>query len=142
MVQHATAFKEGAAPGGVNVKIVQSPEDSYWSDVWLKKPFTCVQWNGRPDDQALSIVYLSDAPWNESHYKSDKLDGMIKGARGQSDADRKQTYADVQKLLIDTAIRPIPVHLPVTVGLRDRVGGIQAHPGNWLLVYDAYLKDA
>ncbi len=142
MVEYATAFKQGAAPGGVNIDIVQSPEDSYWSDVWLKKPFTCVQWNGRPDDQALSIVYLSDADWNESHYKSDKLDSLIKGARGQTEADRKQSYADVQKMLIDLAIRPIPVHLPVTVGLRDRVGGIKPHPGNWLLVYGAYLKDA
>ena len=61
MVQMAVAFKESAAPAGIRVKIQRVPEDAFWSDVWMVRPFTTVWWDGRTPDEAFSVVYKSDA---------------------------------------------------------------------------------
>jgi peptide/nickel transport system substrate-binding protein len=143
MVEFAVAFRELAAPAGLNVEIQRQPEDSYWSEVWLKEPFTTVGWNGRNPDEALSVVYLSDADWNESRYQNPEFDDLVVRARGLADLEeRKEAYGRVQQILIEDAPRPIPVFKPIFGAHRDRVGGFQAHPNNWLLLHDAWLADA
>jgi peptide/nickel transport system substrate-binding protein len=102
----AVAFKEKAEPAGIRVNIQREPADAYWAKVWLVVPFTTVFWFGRPPDQALSIVYPSDASWNESYYKNPELDELIIRARGQADLEeRKQTYKEIQCLLVDEVPR-------------------------------------
>ncbi len=142
MVEAAVAFKESAAPAGIRVTIQQHSEDVYWSTVWMVESFTMVSWNGRPPDQALSLVYLSDTPWNETYISIPELDELIIRARGETDLEqRKQTYAEVQRILIDDASRIIPVFRPVFEGLRDNVRGVSAHPNNWLYLHEAWLAD-
>jgi peptide/nickel transport system substrate-binding protein len=142
MDETAVAFKESAAPAGIRVTIERHPEDVYWSNVWMVEPFTMVSWNGRPPDQALSIVYLSDAPWNETGIKNPELDALIIKARGQLTVEeRKKTYAEVQRILIDDASRIIPVFRPVFVGMRDNVRGVEAHPSTWIYLQEAWLSD-
>lgn len=142
MVEMATAYKELAQEVGVTIDIVQAPEDSYWSEVWLTEPFTTVAWNGRNPDQALSIVYLSDADWNEAYYQNADLDSMIAAARGQEFDERKETYGKIQQLLVDEAVRLVPVFRPTLVAVRDRVQGVKAHPSDWLVLHDAWVDDA
>ncbi len=142
MDETAVAFKESAAPAGIRVTIERHPEDVYWSNVWMVEPFTMVSWNGRPPNEALSIVYPSDAPWNETHIKNQELDALIVKARGQVNLeDRKKTYAEVQRILIDDASRIIPIFRPVFVGMRDNVRGVAAHPNNWLNLTKAWLDN-
>jgi peptide/nickel transport system substrate-binding protein len=142
MNETAVAFKESAAPAGIRVTIKTSPEDIYWSDVWMSEPFTMVAWNGRPPDQALSIVYLCDTDWNETYMCIPELDALIERARGEADfATRKATYAEVQRILIDDASRIIPVFRPLFMGMADNLRGVSAHPNNWLLLHEAWLDD-
>lgn len=142
MIEAAVAFKESAAPAGIRVTIQQHPEDGYWSDIWLVEPFCMVSWNGRPVDQALSLVYLCGTPWNETYMCIPELDELIIKARGQTDLEeRKATYAEVQRILVDDASRIIPVFRPVFLGMRDNVRGVAAHPNNWLYLYEAWLDD-
>lgn len=142
MIELAVAFKESAAPAGIRVTIKRQPEDVYWSSVWMVEPFTVVQWNGRPPDQALSLVYMCDTAWNETSICIQELDELIVRARGERTlAQRKKTYAEVQRILIDDASRIIPVFRPVLVGLRDNVRGVSAHPNNWLYLHEAWLDD-
>ncbi|MFC1897528.1 ABC transporter substrate-binding protein [Chloroflexota bacterium] len=143
MVETAVAFKESAEPAGIRVTIKQHPSDSYWSNVWMVEPFTMVSWNGRPPDQALSLVYLCGTAWNETQMCIPELDELIIRARGETDFEqRKQTYAEVQRILIDDASRIIPVFRPVFEGLRDNVRGVKAHPNNWLYLHEAWLADS
>ena len=142
MIEMAVAFKESAAPAGIRVTIKRNPEDVYWSSVWMVEPFTCVQWNGRPPDQALSLVYLCGTAWNETSVCIPEMDDLIVRARGERDfAQRKNMYAEVQRILIDDASRIIPVFRPVLVVLRDNVRGVSAHPNNWLYLHEAWLDD-
>jgi peptide/nickel transport system substrate-binding protein len=139
MVELAQAMKESAADAGINISISQAPEDSYWSDVWLVEPFTTVDWNGRNPDQALSLVYLSDAPWNEAHFVNEQADSLIKAARGQTLEERQDTYRQVHQILLDEVPRIIPVFRPIIVGLANYVHGVTAHPSNWLILDEAWV---
>ena len=140
MVEMAVAFKEGAAAAGINVDILQRPEDAYWADVWLVEPFVTVFWNGRPPDLALSIVYLSDASWNESKYMNPEFDALVEQARGQIElADRQETYGKIQCILIDDVPRIIPVFQPSINGARDDVRGAEPHPRNWQPLSEIWL---
>lgn len=137
----ALAYQELARAGGVTINVVRAPEDAYWSDVWLVEPFTTVGWNGRTADQALSLVYLSDAPWNEAYYVNPDLDTLIATARGIRDQEeRTEAYGRIQQTLIDDVPRIIPVFKPNFIGMTNRVRGVDAHPSNWLLLHHAWLQ--
>jgi len=49
---------ETARPAGINVEVVREPDDGYWSNVWMKKPFSACYWSGRPTENMMfSTVY-------------------------------------------------------------------------------------
>jgi len=141
LVEMAVTLKETAAPAGIRIAISRDPEETFWSKVWLTEPFVTVNWFGRDADSALAINVLSDAPWNESNYRSQEVDDLVLKARGQTDiAARRETYGELQKLLVENAGRIIPVFMPVFMGLRDNVEGVSAHPTNFLLLEAARVK--
>ena len=142
MVELAQAAKESMRDGGIDISIQQAPEDSYWSDVWLVEPLTTVTWNGRNADQALSIVYLSDAPWNEAHFQNAEVDSLIKAARGQVLEERQETYKKIHQIFLDEVPRIIPVFRPILSGITDRVQNMAVHPSNWLILDNVWLSDA
>ena len=128
MVEMAVAFKESAAPAGIRVNIQREPEENYWTDVWMVEPFTTVSWGGRSTDEALSVVYKSDAQWNESRYNNPRVDELIVKARSQADAeDRRESYAEIQRILIDEVPRIVPVFGPEFQGLRLNVRDCEAN---------------
>lgn len=140
MTEMAVAFKELARAGGVTVDVRRSSEDGYWSNVWMVEPFTMVTWDGRSADEALSIVYQSDAPWNECYYRNPEVDELLARARGIADQqERTETYGQVEQILIDDVPRIVPVFYSQFIGTAQRVGGIHAQPSQWLLLHDTWL---
>ncbi len=65
-VDAAVLYQNSAKAAGINLKPVREPNDGYWSDVWMKKPWTAVYWGGRPvEDQMFSTAYAAGAAWND-----------------------------------------------------------------------------
>ena len=142
MVPMAFAFKESAAATGIRIDVREVPRAGFWSNVWRVEPFTTVWWTGRNADQAFSVVYKSDAPWNESRVPNLTLNALIVKGRGQPNLeDRKATYGELQCLLIEEVPRIIPVFRPVFMGLRSNVRGLEAHPQIWALLHDTWLDE-
>ena len=57
-VDAASLYQEAARPAGIDINIIRTPTDGYWSDVWNNKPFCLAQWGARPTpDMILSLVY-------------------------------------------------------------------------------------
>jgi peptide/nickel transport system substrate-binding protein len=140
-VELALAYRELGAPIGLNIEVFRSPEDGYWTDIWLTEPFTTVSWQGRTVDQALSLIYLSDAPWNESYYVNEDLDAMLARARGLADLEeRREVYGQVQQILIDDVPRTIPTFMPIFLGLGANVRGVAAHSSNWLFLHSGWKE--
>ncbi len=57
-VDFVTLFAEQAKAAGINLQPIREPNDGYWTDVWLKKPFIFSKWGARPTpDMIFSLAY-------------------------------------------------------------------------------------
>jgi peptide/nickel transport system substrate-binding protein len=140
MIPMATVMKEKAAPAGINIEIKNVPETAYWSDVWLQEPFTTVWWGGRPPYEAFSVVYASDATWNESYWDSAEADSLLMAAQSQGNLeDQKETFGKLQCLVVDQVPRIIPVFRPVLLGMRKHVRDLDPMWDATLSLHRAWL---
>ena len=89
-VDMCVLYAEQAKAAGININVIREPNDGYYSDVWLKKPWCAVQWGARPTpDVMYSLAYKDDAAWNESHWKNPRFNELA--ARGQGRIGRHKT---------------------------------------------------
>ena len=84
-------FQNSAKPAGIDIKVVREANDGYWSDVWMKKPFTAVYWSGRPvQDQVFSTTYTCGAEWNDGFWCNKRFDELLTTARAELDEAKRQ----------------------------------------------------
>lgn len=58
----AILWKEHAKAAGIDLNVIREPEDAYWDNVWLKKPFVASYWAGRPTcNWMFTTAYAADA---------------------------------------------------------------------------------
>src|SRR5262249_7487852 len=85
-VDLAQIYREQAAKAGIDITVVREPAEGYWDNVWMKKPWCGSYWGSRPtEDMILSSAYQSDAPWNESFWKNERFDMLLRSARPELD---------------------------------------------------------
>ena len=96
-------FKESAAKAGIELNVIAEPADSYWDNVWLKKPFVATYTNGRPTvDWMMTTFYAADAAWNDTFWKPARFNELLVAARSETDdGKRAKMYAEMQQLLQD-----------------------------------------
>ena len=92
LIRYAVVVQQAASKIGLKVAINRVPSDGYWSNHWIKDAVHFGNINARPTPDILfSLLYKSDAAWNETGYKSETFDSMLLEARGLlDDAKRKQ----------------------------------------------------
>ncbi|MCG8473300.1 MAG: ABC transporter substrate-binding protein [Desulfobacterales bacterium] len=102
-VDSGLLFRESAAKAGIDLKVVREPEDGYWSNVWLKKPFCACFWAGRAvEDMMFTTAYAAGAPWNDTRWAHPRFNELLVAARGELDKTKRQTmYTEMQQLLRD-----------------------------------------
>ena len=102
-VDTALLMKESAAKAGIDINVIREPNDGYWSNVWLKKPWCFCYWNGRTtQDAMLTTAYASGAAWNDTFWSNETFDKTLIAARSElNTANRAQMYADLQNLLAE-----------------------------------------
>jgi peptide/nickel transport system substrate-binding protein len=102
-LDQAILFKEHAAKAGINIDVVKKPADAYWEAVWLKEPWVMCYWNGRTTvDWMFSTAYSGDAKWNDSHFKHERFDKLLKEARAELDEKKRaEMYFETQKICRD-----------------------------------------
>jgi peptide/nickel transport system substrate-binding protein len=119
----AEAYQSSASGAGLNVKIQNAPADSYYTSVWIKKPFCVSYWyTGRPIDQLLNQIYRMGSGYDESLWSNSQFNGLLDSARRTVDpAKRKTLYQDAQKLMISDDGTIIPFFADRTTGLSKQV---------------------
>ena len=129
-VDMATVVQQSGAEIGMTFDVQRVPSDGYWSNYWLKAPVHFGNINPRPTPDILfSLLYASDAPWNESQYKSKKFDTMLVEARGLLDqAKRKTIYDEMQVMVSEEAGTVIPVFLSNVDAHSASLKGLEANP--------------
>ncbi|WDP90387.1 MAG: ABC transporter substrate-binding protein [Desulfobacter sp.] len=110
-MDQATLFSESAKKAGIAIHIKKEPEDGYWSNVWLKKPFCNCYWGARPTaDMVFSVAYSGDAKWNDTHLKNQRFDHLLSEARSELDeAKRKAMYRECQQIVRDEGGTIVPL---------------------------------
>lgn len=129
-IDMAMIFQQAGAEIGMKFDVQRVPSDGYWSNYWLKAPFHFGNINPRPTPDILfSLLYASDAPWNESQYKSEKFDSLLKQARGELDfAKRKAMYDEMQVMIANEAGTGIPVFIANVDAHGAKLKGLQPNP--------------
>jgi peptide/nickel transport system substrate-binding protein len=84
----------------------------------------------------LTLLFKSDAPWNESRFKNEKFDQLLVASRAETDfAKRKQMYADMQVLIHQEAGLGIPMFLASMDGHSSKLKGLSPIPLGGLMGY-------
>ena len=122
-VDMCVLFSEQAKGAGINIKVVREPNDGYWSNVWLVKPFTFVKWGARPTpDNMFTLAYKDDAAWNESHWQNQRFNELLLLAKKELDQDRRaEMYHEMAVLAKDDGGTIIPMFTNFVYARRKNV---------------------
>ncbi len=102
-VDAALLMAEHAKKAGIEINVIREPNDSYWDNVWLKKPWCECYWGTRTSaDQFLSISLAADAAWNDTHWKNPRFNELLVAARSETDEKKRAAqYAEALQLVHD-----------------------------------------
>ena len=128
-------YAEHAKAAGININVVREPNDGYWSDVWLTKPWCMVSWGARPTpDVMYTLAYKEDAPWNETHWKNPEFNKLLLQGKAELDDNvRKEIYRDMAMILRDDGGSLIPYFPNFVYGRRSNVKHTGQLAASWQL---------
>ncbi|MBQ4824543.1 ABC transporter substrate-binding protein [Leisingera sp. HS039] len=126
-------YAEQAQAGNIDINVVRRPTDGYWSQVWLKEPFSFVTWGARPTpDVMFSLAYKDDAAWNESRWNNPRFNELLRAAKIElDDARRTEMYAEMQQLSHDEGGTILPVFNNWVYGRRANVARTENAASSW-----------
>ena len=109
-VDLAVLYSETAKQAGITIDVVREPNDAYWANVWLKKPFCLSGWGQRPTpDIIFTLGFAPGAAWNDSHFADDRFGKLLVEARAELDnRKRAEMYSEMQRILVDKGSVIIP----------------------------------
>jgi peptide/nickel transport system substrate-binding protein len=136
-IDMAMIIQASGADIGMKLDVQRVPADGYWDNYWLKAPIHFGNINPRPTPDILfSLLYTSEAPWNESQYKSPKFDKMLIEARGSLDeAKRKEIYNAMQVMVAEEAGTIIPAYISNVDATTAKLKGLEANPLGGMMGY-------
>jgi peptide/nickel transport system substrate-binding protein len=142
--ESALTMQEMAQDAGITIELINHPNDTYWADIWLNRPFYLSNWTGRPmADQALSVAYLSGAPWNEANWSNEEFDDLVREARSVVDEDeRRELYRQAQEILAEEGGAIIPYFMSVTGVWHEKVRGYNMHPLRWVEFHRVWIDES
>jgi len=134
-VDAAVMFSESAAEAGITINVVREPNDGYWSNVWMVKPFTAVYWGGRPtEDWMFSTAYAAGAAWNDGFWEHEQFMQLLREARSELDEDRRrEMYVDLQRIVRDEGSTIIPMFANYVMAVSDRIETPDEIASNWTM---------
>ncbi|MCX2725612.1 ABC transporter substrate-binding protein [Roseibium salinum] len=132
-VDMAVLYAEHAKAAGININVVREPNDGYYSDVWLKKPFCLVSWGARPTpDVMYTLAYKEDAAWNESHWQNERFNELLLQAKAELDEERrKEMYSEMAVLAKDDGGTIIPFFNNFVYANSSKVGTPENLAASW-----------
>jgi len=128
-------MRETARAAGIEVEVIREPDDGYWSNVWMAKPFSACYWSGRPTENMMfSTVYKDDAAWNDTHWKHPKFNKLLLAGRAETDqTKRRAIYVEMQQIIHNEGGVCLPMFLSDILATTDKVGTPDVIGGNWEL---------
>ncbi len=140
-VDAITLFQNSAKACGINLQPIREPNDGYWSDVWMKKPFSAVYWAGRPvEDQMFATAYSCGAPWNDSFWCNERFEELMVSARAELDDDkRREMYWEMQDIVSNDGGVIVPMFANYVFAMNDKIGHADL-ASNWDLDGERWME--
>jgi peptide/nickel transport system substrate-binding protein len=134
-VDAAVLYSNSAKEAGITIKPVREPNDGYWSDVWMKKPFCAVYWGGRPtEDWMFTVAYAKGAAWNDTFWDNDRFNALLVEARSELDDDKRRAmYSEMQDLVRTDGGTVIPMFASYVMAHSNKVAHPETVGANWTL---------
>ena len=122
-VDAAVLYKEHAADAGIEINVVREPDDGYWANVWMVKPWCAVFWAGRPtEDWMFSTAYAEDSKWNDTFWKHERFNRLLREARAElNEAKRREMYVEMQEIVRDEGGVVIPMFANYVFAMSKKV---------------------
>ena len=114
---------------------MREPNDGYWSNVWMQKAFSACYWSGRPtEDWIFSLIYASDAGWNDTNWKNAGFDKLLLEARAETDTSKRRSmYVEMQQIVHNDGGLCLPLFQSELMGYRTSVGVPDVVVNDWEL---------
>ncbi len=129
-------YREHAAKANIDITANRVPNDGYWSNVWMKHPWAASYWSGRPtEDWMFSQGYADDSSWNETFWKNDRFNMLLREARAELDeAKRRDMYWEMQEIVRDDGGAVVPLFANHLMAYhKSKLAHPQKVAGNWNL---------
>lgn len=132
-VDMCVLYSERAKAAGIDIKVKREPNDGYWSDVWLKKPFVFVKWGARPTpDNMFTLAYKEGAAWNEAHWKNERFNELLLKAKAElNEETRSQMYREMCQIARDEGGTIIPIFVNFVCARRSNVMHGESVAASW-----------
>lgn len=110
-VEAAVLYQEQARAAGLDIEVIREPNDGYWSNVWLKKPFCMCYWGGRPTaDLMFTTAYAAGVPWNDAYWDNERFNKLLVEARALLDQEKRaELYREMQVIVRDQGGTIVPL---------------------------------
>jgi peptide/nickel transport system substrate-binding protein len=139
MVRMAQVFAEMAKPAGINVNVIVTPAESYWDEVWLKKPILTSAWSMRPPGEGLAVAYTQDAKWPETHWSRPEYDALLLKANTTVDPEeRNKLYQEAGRMLAEEGGVIIPMFVHQVLAVRKGCTGYEPRAQNFNLNFETF----
>ncbi len=134
-VDAALLYAQKAAPAGITIDVIREPNDGYWSDVWMKKPWSAVYWGGRPtEDWMFTTAYASGAAWNDTFWENERFNQLLLEARSELDDDKRaQMYGEMQNIVRTDGGVVVPMFASYVMAHSNKVMTPEVVGANWTL---------
>lgn len=122
----AQVYAQMAKDAGIRVNVINAPADSYWDNIWLKKPFVVSYLAARPPGEALALNLKSTSKWNETNWHRSDFDALLAKAAATLDPKaRSEVYQEAEKLVADEGGIVGPLYTEIVAVLRKGCSGYQ-----------------
>jgi peptide/nickel transport system substrate-binding protein len=110
-VDAGVLYREQAAKAGITIDVVREPNDGYWNNVWMKKPFCAVFWAGRStEDMMFSTAYAKGVAWNDTFWDHARFNELLVAARAELDEKKRRgMYVEMQRIVSDEGGAVVPM---------------------------------
>lgn len=128
-------MRDTARASGIDIEVVREPNDGYWSNVWMKKPFVACYWSGRPTENWIfSQIYAADASWNDTAWKHKKFNQLLVQGRAELDPKkRREIYVEMQQIVSNEGGVCLPLFTSDVMAYHERLAVPEKVGANWEL---------
>ena len=128
-------YAETLKKANINLKVNRASGDGYWSNTWMKVPWSSSYWSGRPTaDWMFTIGWAAGGNWTETFWDNKRFEELLVAGRAELDeAKRGAIYQEMQAICRDEGGAVIPCFANNVDAASDKLGRPAEMGGNFEL---------